>query len=132
MNTKNHLEMHHDHLFWKSEYGMWFDDLKIWQEELKELNDDLNQIRKAVNYHAESLESHKSAIFNHKLFADKHELDLSLLTEGSVANQELCESHEKEYEKHLAQKVAHEKIKKYHHTVLSVTKGLKKVIEGAM
>jgi hypothetical protein len=48
MQAKTHLELHNEHLLWKSDLNMWLHDLDIWENEMTELIDNLRIIEKAI------------------------------------------------------------------------------------
>lgn len=35
MLLKTHLELHHEHLLWKSDLNMWLTDLEIWENKVR-------------------------------------------------------------------------------------------------
>ncbi|MCG8322646.1 MAG: hypothetical protein MI921_24310 [Cytophagales bacterium] len=126
------LSMHQDHTVWESEIRMWQEDLKFWKKELNQLKEDLIVIASAAEKHLEATDHHEKSIAEHHSFLQKHETDLSILLENTGLDRELAARHLNEQQKHNLQKDAHERIKKYHHTIVALCKALRKAIEHAL
>ena len=60
---------------------------------------------------------------------NKHELDLSLLAEGSEYDQRLNNDHQLQSQRHLLQKEAHQRLKQYHYTMASLISHLRKSLQ---
>ena len=125
MNTKTHLELHNEHLLWKSDLNMWLSDLDIWEHEMGELLDNLRIIEKAIDRHVEAYQRHMRAITEHELDINKHELDLKLLAEGSEYDQRLNYDHQLQAQRHLLQKEAHQRLKKFHYNLAGLISKLR-------
>jgi len=134
METKSldHLNMHHDHRVWNSDIKMWYRDIMMWHEELTTLEDSLKMIGDAFKNHLEGVEAHRESIDEHKNLMDKHELDIKLLKEGSVVDEVLAEEHLGELNLHEKLAETHERVKKYHHSVTALTRGLLHALEKAI
>ncbi len=129
MKEKLHMDIHQDHRTWKSDLEMWTLDIRMWEEELKALNNSLVYIGQAVREHEEGLESHKLKLLEHKALINKHETDITYLPEGSRLDVELDVLHDKETANHANQAEVHERLKKFHHKIMVLTKELQKALE---
>lgn len=130
MNKHNHLKTHQDHGRWESDLEMWSLDLKMWEEEAVALNDALSFITEAVKKHEESLMDHLKTLMDHRDKLNQHEKDITYLIEGTPLDDKLMESHNLEDKQHEIYRNAHERLKRYHHTLIALTKGLKKALES--
>lgn len=130
MKVYNHLKIHQDHLKWKSDLEMWSLDLKMWEDEIKTLKDSLSFIEEAVKNHEDSLMDHIKSLMDHHEKLDHHEKDITFLIEGSTLDTKLVEYHDLEDIQHEINRNAHERLKRYHHTVVALTNGLKKAFES--
>ena len=126
----NHLKIHQDHSRWKSDLEMWSQDLKMWDEEAVLLNDTLSFIAEAVKKHKESLMDHLKVLIDHREKLNQHEKDITFLIEGTPLDDKLMESHTHEGQSHEIYKNAHERLMKYHHTLMALSMGLKKALES--
>jgi hypothetical protein len=130
MQLKSHLELHNEHLLWKSDLNMWSRDLEIWEKEMSELLDNLRIIEKAVNQHVDTYKKHQNSISEHELDINKNELDLSLLVEGSEYDERLNAEHQIQSQHHLLQKEAHQRLKQYHYTMAGLISQLRRSLEN--
>jgi predicted nucleic acid-binding Zn-ribbon protein len=130
MKKYDHLQMHQEHRTWDSDLQMWSHDLKMWEEEIEALNSALQFINDAIKSHQEALMDHLKALVDHRDRINKHEVDIKYVRESSKLDGELLDMHKDETIQHEIQHRAHERIKKYHHTIMALTKGLKKSLES--
>ncbi|WP_350101366.1 hypothetical protein [Fulvivirga sp.] len=130
MKMHNHLKIHQDHCRWESDLEMWSLDLKMWEEESEALNDTLSFITEAIKNHEESLMDHLKTLIDHRNKLNQHEKDITFLIEGTPLDDKLRESHTNEDKYHEIYRNAHERLKRYHHTLIALTKGLKKALES--
>lgn len=130
MKKQDHLQIHQEHRSWDSDLEMWSLDLKMWDEEVEALDNALAFINEAVQKHEESLMDHLKSLVDHRERLNKHELDISVLIEGTSLDAKLLESHTTEAKHHEIYRHAHERLKRYHHTMMALTKGLKKALES--
>lgn len=129
MTEELHIGLHQDHRKWTSDLEMWAEDLKMWHEELEALNTSLIYIGRAVTEHEEALGSHENSLNGHRKMIVQHEKDITYLPEGSSLDNTLIEVHKKERENHKVQYAAHERLKKFHHRMMVLTKELKQALE---
>lgn len=130
MKTHDHFQIHHEHRLWDSDLQMWSTDLKMWDEEIEALNSALDFIQEAVKKHEEALMDHLKSMMNHLDRLNQHEKDISILVEGTTLDDQLQDAHAYEAKQHEIHRHAHERLKRYHHTVMALTKGLKKALES--
>lgn len=132
MKTYDHLKAHQDHRLWDSDIQMWSHDLKIWEQEIEALTGALDFINKAVKSHEEALADHYKALDSHHTRLSKHEVNIKYVKEGTHLDNEMFEDHKDEAARHELQRKAHERLKHYHHTIMALTKALKKALESDM
>ncbi len=130
MQLKSHLELHNEHLLWKSDLNMWLRDLEVWENEMSELLDNLRVIEKAVNHHVETYQKHQTSIREHELDINHKELNLSELVEGSEYDERLNSEHQILNQRHLSQQEAHQRLKYYHYTLAGLVNQLKRSLEN--
>lgn len=128
MKTYDHLQLHQEHGKWDSDVKMWMEDIKIWKEEMVALTEALRFIEEAVHNHKSALKSHSDSILFHQNELQHHERDMRYVLEGSNIDRELLGDHQKEAARHALQFNAHERLKRYHHSVMTLTKSLKMAI----
>ena len=117
----SHALMHREHRQWLSEDELWRGDIASWQNELKAALADLAQVEKALREHEKALEVHAAAIRCYEQDAAAHEHLLAEYEQGDMGEKliALVQAHQKGADKHSQQRVAHERIKKHHHTVIA-------------
>ena len=130
MESTTHLNMHRDHAIWQSDLSMWTHDLKMWEQEIEGLEQVLSFFEEAVRQHKITLVDHVRVLAEHKARLQRHEIDLSIVKEGTKLDLELSDEHEAEHLRHKEQRRAHERLKKYHHSVVTLSKSLKKALES--
>lgn len=132
METTNHLSMHQDHKVWRTENALWVDDLRMWDKEIDELTKQMEHIKQAVDNHVDAYHKHQEQILTQGNRLDQHEQEMAFLEEGSQTDNALIPDHSKENELHDKLRQAHERVKKYHHQVVVVVKGLTKALDQAL
>lgn len=130
MEQLDHLQIHHEHKLWDSDLQMWSLDLKMWNEESQALNHALAFINEAVKKHEEALAFHLKSLMEHQDKLHNHEKDITILVEGTPLDTKLQEEHADEAKRHEVYRDAHERLKRYHHMLMALTKGLKKALES--
>lgn len=130
MKKHDHLKIHQDHRLWDSDLQMWSIDLKMWDEEAEALNRAQSYINEAITKHEEALMDHLKSLMDHRDRLNQHEKDITILVEGSPLDSKLLAEHVKEGKRHEIYRHAHERLKRYHHTIMALTKGLKKALES--
>lgn len=130
MKKYDHLQAHQDHRSWDSDIKMWSHDIKMWEQEVEALGDAVNFINKAIQNHEEALESHYQALVQHHDRLIKHEVDIKYVREGSLLDDQMLETHKDEGAEHEIQRLAHERLKRYHHTIMALTKTLKEALSS--
>lgn len=133
MTGKDKIDMHHDHVLWNSDIRMWNQDLETWEMEMDALKDAFKVIKKAIDNHEAALMNHKEVIRSHYDHVNNHETDLSLIPSTvSSLDKEMTAKHQGESYTHRLQMDAHERLKRYHHSILVLTKNLKQGLESAI
>ena len=125
-----HLKIHKEHTNWVSDLQMWSLDLKMWEEEMDALKKTLQFINDAVKYHEEGLMDHLKMLIDHRNRLNQHERDIKFVVEGTGLDTKLSDLHKDEAYHHERYMEAHERLKKYHHKLMAMTRGLKKAIEA--
>ena len=129
VETKDHISMHQDHIIWLSDVKMWYRDIMVWKEELLNLEGSIKVIEDAFRNHMDGIKAHGEKVHSHSQFLEKHELDLKFLPEGSTLDSEIGKGHNVEMQQHLALRDTHERLKKYHHQILALIRGLLHALE---
>jgi hypothetical protein len=130
MEKVSHISMHKDHAIWQSDISMWSHDLKMWEQEMESLEQVISLFEEALKQHKLTLLEHVRVLAEHRTRLDRHEIDLGLITEGSKIDQDLGKEHEAEAERHISQRRAHERLKRYHHSLITISKNLQKALES--
>lgn len=130
MKKYDHLQIHRDHLAWESDIKMWSHDIKMWQQESDALEDALDFIHKAVSSHEDALTSHYNALVDHHNRLNQHEVDIKYVREGTLLDSGMLDLHKDEAAEHELQRKAHERLKRYHHTVMALTKSLQTALKS--
>ena len=132
MQTLSKSSMHSDHRAWNSDIEMWSQDVRMWYQELEALRNAMEYIQNAFENHELGIDAHIRSINQHQDLLNKHELDLSLIKESDGFYEELEAVHKREAVKQNAQRAAHERLKRYHHQILVLVKGLKEALQTAV
>lgn len=127
-----HLRMHRDHSAWNSDIKMWEQDLKTWDLEFIALKEAMKSINQAIDNHEGALKSHGDSIKEHRGAVQKHETGLKHARENASFDAVTGKEHEKERRRHDHTQDAHERLKRYHHSIIILTKGLKQALENAI
>ena len=132
MEATTHLSMHQEHRSWRQDNAFWVDDLKIWDKEIADLEKKLAYMQKAVQNHTQAYHKHRDLILEQGDRLDVHEKEMSLLVEGSSTDLAISPAHLDEGHRHEQLRSAHERLKKYHHQIIVVAKGLVKALDEAL
>jgi septal ring factor EnvC (AmiA/AmiB activator) len=113
--------MHSEHKQWESDIAMWKDDARMWQKELKQVQSELKELKERLSDHRKGLAEHVKALRKHARTSGGHEHALAEYETGGEGEDliALAKSHGQEIDRHALVRDAHERIKKYHHTVLA-------------
>ena len=130
MTATSHQEMHKDHIRWESDLSMWTHDLKMWENEIRNLDEIVKYFEEAIKQHKVALVDHMRVLASHKARLERHEIDLGILDEGSGIDSELAEEHVAEDTRHQQQTAAHERLKRYHHSLIALANGLRAALES--
>jgi hypothetical protein len=131
MTATTHTQMHSDHRKWRSEDDLWRLEIAEWQQEIAAALIDLQKLGMALCDHEKALEVHAAAVraceqtmLEHEhAIADEQKRDGALA--GVVAQ---TEGHQGEAQHHAAQRAAHERLKKHHHTLMARWNVLKQAL----
>ena len=129
MNS-THQNMHREHILWESDLAMWTHDLKMWESELANLEEIMEFFEEAVKQHKLALIDHMRVLASHKSRLERHEIDLGLVREGSPLDVELSEEHTTEQARHTQQFNAHERLKRYHHSLIALSNSLRQALDS--
>jgi hypothetical protein len=122
MGVLTHLEMHEEHRYWLSEHALWRDDVSIWEEEARKAVEDLKKVEAALRDHEEALRSHAETLGREEARLRKHEHELAEFEKGTGGTNDLiamARGHQGEGDRHGELRQAHERIKRYHHTIIA-------------
>lgn len=132
MKATEQKKMHEDHVQWKSDMTMWQQDIRMWYQELEALRSALQSITKACNDHESGIDAHAHRIETFQNEIRQDELNLGMIEPSGLPDLGELKLHQEKARQHAKQKDAHERLKKYHHHVMVVTKNMKKALEGPM
>lgn len=124
--------MHDDHIQWSSDMAMWEQDIRMWHQELEALRGALRSIERACKEHEYGIGAHSRSIKNLRNGIRQDELNLGMIEPSGLSDHGALKMHRQKAVQHESQKEAHERMKKYHHLMMVVTKNLKKALEGPM
>jgi chromosome segregation ATPase len=119
--TATHAEMHNDHRQWLSDAQLWADDLYIWQREIDEALDGMKKLEAALRDHRDGLQKHSETIAEEEKNLTCHEKALAEYEQGGSGDalSGMTTSHQTNAEKHVRQRILHERLKKHHHTLIA-------------
>jgi hypothetical protein len=121
-----YLKIHQEHTSWVSDLQMWSKDLRICYEEMEALKETLEFINDAVKSHEDGLMDHLKMLIDHSNKLNKHEREILYIVEGTGLDSKLTDLHKGEANHHDIYRDAHERLKKYHHTVMTRARSFKK------
>jgi hypothetical protein len=73
---------------------------------------------------------HLKMLIDHSNRLNQHERDIKFVVEGTSLDTKLSDMHHDEATHHEIYRDAHERLKRYHHEVMTITRGLKKTLEA--
>ena len=127
--------MQSDHRQWDYEHSNWRADIEHWQREHESALSQLAKLQELIRQHGEALHWHTNALEQHQQSLRNHKRAMSVYQTqggGERLQETLAETHGEHAQRHKTQQVAHERIKKHHHTVMAHLTMLKTAIEAAM
>lgn len=121
MNEATHLQMHGDHKHWLSESALWQDEITVWHDEVQRALGEVNHLAKALRDHAAALNDHGKGIAGHDDTVRSHEGALAGWEKGAPGGElvSLATAHDKEAEQRAALRQVHQRVRKFHHTLLA-------------
>ena len=121
MTSASHVEMHRQHLAWKSDDDFWREELALWQREVEQVISESRQIEASLREHAQKLDRHAASIRLYEQDFAKHEHTLVDFEQGETPAEliELALTHKREAEKHSERRTAHEDVKRRHHALIT-------------
>jgi hypothetical protein len=126
MTDTTNQDLHADHRLWLSDLSLWQDDLREWRDELGRALDDLREAEAALRAHAQGLDQHGVAMDQEAEGIRQHECGIAL-TERAGAGL-TAGPHEAQAARHPQRRDAHERLKRYHHTLIARVSLLLKAI----
>jgi len=120
MTAATNLELHRDHLEWKTNNAFWRDELAVWQGELKQAGPMLERLQRILQEHASKLEVHAGSIGLAEEACDAHERCLvqaarvATPSKAAPGGEHFVETYD-----HAQQREMHESLKRRHHTLLA-------------
>ena len=123
--------MHADHRHWQRAISMWHDDITQWNAQQQLALEKLEKAAVAIKAHAQSLAEHREAIADIACGVEFHEKNLAGELRDHCAadlDEALAERHSRHAEEMERQRLAHERLKHHHHTVMAQIALLSKAI----
>jgi hypothetical protein len=113
--------MHAEHRQWLSDDAMWRDDLAAWEGEVNEALEGLKMLGEALRKHGEALRSHLATIGREEEVANYHEKAIADYEAGGsgVPLLHTAQIHQQTGARHVHKRLAHERLKRHHHTVMA-------------
>lgn len=121
MTTTANEMMHSEHRYWESELNHWREDLRAWQHELAKAQAGVKQLEEALTRHARTLHQHGAALRLEEQKTDAHEHEIVKYEQGGDGDElfEMAREHSHEALQHGEYRVAHEQLKRRHHSVIA-------------
>jgi hypothetical protein len=132
--TNTNAALRADHRLWQHEDTEWVADIERWRAEHKAALEQLATMQAAVHRHGEALDAHAEILAKHEQHLRDHERALSEFERagGGAAERAMTQQHQQEAQRHKEHRAAHERIKKFHYTVLAQLQLLKAAFDAAM
>jgi hypothetical protein len=113
--------MHTDHQQWTIDEALWEDEARIWRKEMDAALAELKKLETVLRGERAELDAHAQDIRGLRDTRASHEGALADYERGggNGALIAMAKEHEREAEKHLQQRHAHERVKQHHHTVMA-------------
>jgi hypothetical protein len=113
--------MHADHRLWAESLSQWKDDLAIWHRELTEAGEALRQAGAALDAHAAGLDSHARLLHREDEAVENHEHLIACVARHQADHDRIAQAggHDAEAARFRRLLDAHERVKKYHHTLMA-------------
>jgi len=122
-------DLHSEHRDWESDASLWKDELETWLKELSRASGDLRRAERALEAHAQVPDRHTLDLLPEERDVRRHERAMAQVAGGGRAQPVLPPGdHTAAAERHRKMRDAHERLKKYHHTVLARVAVLLKAI----
>lgn len=121
MSNATNQSMHHDHVEWLSDDKMWRDDIRAWQHEIEAARTIVCRVTAMLQTHEEIVRQHAAAIRLNEQVPAAHEHVLKHQQQGCSGRCILPTDaqHDHETVRHAELKLAHEQIKRKHHSAMA-------------
>jgi hypothetical protein len=121
MNTNAMDTMHSDHRRWQAALSQWKDDLAEWDRELVQAGEALREVGAALDSHAAGLDAHARLLRREDQEVDDHEHLMACLARHQADHDPISQhgGHDAEACRFARLHDAHERLKKYHHTLMA-------------
>mgnify|MGYP001034689609 CR=1 FL=1 len=124
-----------DYRQWDYVHSTWRVDIERWRREHESALAQLAKLQEIIRLHGDALNSHAEAVERHHQSLQDNARAMSEYQSqggGEGVQQRMASHHNELAEQHEAQRDAHERIKKYHHTVMAHLATMKTAIDAAM
>ncbi len=122
--------MHKDHINWVSEIEMWEQDIRMWYQELEALRNALTSIKEACEEHEKGLDAHLRSIKRQHGSVQLAESYLAMIEPGGYPDADLNTKHEEKRRLQIIHRDAHDRLKRYQHLIMILTRQMKNLLEG--
>lgn len=119
--TATREKMHADHRQWAEALSQWEDDLAIWHRELIEAGEALRQVGAILDAHAAGLGSHTRLLHREDEAVEDHEHLIACVARHQADHDRIAQAggHDAEAVRYRRLLDTHERLKKYHHTLMA-------------
>ena len=124
MTDSVNQDLHADHRVWLADLSLWQDDMAEWRAELGKALENLREAESALRAHAQGLDEHQVELDREEEAIRQHECGIALAGRAGLD----ATPHDSQAARHPQRRAAHERLKKYHHTVLARVSLLLKAI----
>ncbi|HVK11432.1 MAG TPA: hypothetical protein VM597_21865 [Gemmataceae bacterium] len=125
MTSTLNQDLHADHRAWLADLSLWQDDVREWRAELGRALDDLRAAEGLLRAHAQGIDEHAVELDAEEEAVRQHECGIVLVERAGGLE---AGPHDDQAARHPRRREAHERLKKYHHTVLARVSLLLKAI----
>jgi hypothetical protein len=109
-------DLHADHRAWLADLSLWQDEVAEWRAELGRALDDLRRAEEALRAHAQGIDRHQVELVQEEEAIRQHECGIAIVERAGGLE---AGPHETQATRHPVRRQAHERLKRYHHTVLA-------------
>jgi hypothetical protein len=128
MTSTINQDLHADHRAWLADLSLWQDDVREWRTELGRALDDLREAEGLLRAHAQGIDDHAVELDAEEEAIRQHERGIALVERAGGGLD--AGPHDDQADRHPQRRAAHERLKKYHHTVLTRVSLLLKAINA--